>query len=500
MIDSDSGFEAKFTLERERGGIIDEPPFRMLVLGDWSGDGAKTPLADRRPIEIDRDNFDDVMARLGVSLNLTPTEGESINLDFSSLDDFHPDQIFDRLALFERLRGLRSRLLSSDGFNSAAREVRSWFSVDEPTSDEPSVSSVAETNSDGLLDAILSGSTAPAPKATASGEVASLIKDLVRPHLVSVDESEQAALLAAIDAATSDLMRSILANKRFKALEASWRGLYLLVRRCETNTDLKIYVLDVTKDELAEDLRSVSDLSRSFFHRVMIDETSTAGAEPWAVVAGDYAFSANKDDIAALMRVGKVCAASDAPFISHIRPEVLGVPSLYENSDALTWDLSTNTDAGKLWAVLRSAPESGYLGMTMPRFLSRLPYGRESDPLEKFQFEEFDGPPEHDQYVWSNTCFIAGLLLAQTFSAYGWDIHQRYLQDIEQLPMHVYKVDGETIFQPCAEVLLTQNACEQMMEHGLMPLVSYKNTDHVKLARFQSITEPVTALRGRWSR
>jgi len=148
--------------------------------------------------------------------------------------------------------------------------------------------------------------------------------------------------------------------------------------------------------------------------------------------------------------------------------------------------------------VLRGIPEAEYLGMTIPRFLARLPYGRESDPLETFQFEEFEGAPKHDDYVWANGCFIAALLMAQSFSSFGWQMDKRFLQDVEQLPMHMYRSDGETIFQPCAEVLMTQNACERLMEYGLMPLISYKNTDHVKLGRFQSITDPVKGLRGRW--
>ena len=182
-----------------------------------------------------------------------------------------------------------------------------------------------------------------------------------------------------------------------------------------------------------------------------------------------------------------------------MRPDVLGVPSLAERADPSKWDMSTDSEAGKFWTVLRNIPEAEYLGLTIPRFLARLPYGRESDPLETFQFEEFDGTPEHDDYVWANSCFIAALLMAQSFAAYGWQMDRRFIQDIEQLPMHLYKVDGETIYQPCAEVLLTQNACERLMEHGLMPLISYKNTDHVKLARFQSIADPISGLRGRWT-
>ena len=503
MVDSENGLEAKFTLESERGGLIEEPPFRILVLGDWSGNAERKDLADRRPVEIDRDNFDDVLKRFGPKLKSGRSDEQ--DLSFESLDDFHPDRIFEQFPAFGRLRDLRARLLSPEQFNRAAGEVRSWFKIDEPSPlKSESGGQTAAEPSENLLDAILSGSSAAVSTARQPGtsdEVASLIKDLVRPHLVSVDENEQAALLAAVDAATSDLMRKILHDPRFQALESSWRGLYLLVRRAETSTDLKVYVYDITHDELANDLKSVSDLSHSTLYKILVAETvETPGAEPWALAAGNYAFFPDKNDVAALMRIARICAAADAPFISHMRPDVVGVSSLADEPDPAKWDMSTDSDAGKLWAVLRGIPEADYIGMTIPRFLSRLPYGYETEPLETFRFEEFTGIPLHDKYLWSNSCFISALLLAQSFSAYGWQMNRRFVQDIEGLPMHMYGSDGETIYQPCAEVLLTQNACERLMEHGLMPLVSYKNTDHVKLARVQSVSDPVKGLRGRWSK
>ena len=133
-----------------------------------------------------------------------------------------------------------------------------------------------------------------------------------------------------------------------------------------------------------------------------------------------------------------------------------------------------------------------------PRFLARLPYGRETEPLETFQFEEFDGAPKHDDYLLGKQlfyrCFADGPdLLLRTAGRWN-SVHPGR----RTAPMHMYKLDGETVFQPCCEVLLTQNACEQMMEHGLMPLVSYKNTDHVKLARFQSIRRSDHRPPGRW--
>jgi type VI secretion system protein ImpC len=190
---------------------------------------------------------------------------------------------------------------------------------------------------------------------------------------------------------------------------------------------------------------------------------------------------------------------ANAPFISHMRPDVLGIKSLYENADPRGWAMTTDSEAGKLWATLRSVPETEYLGLSIPRFLARLPYGADTEPLEAFNFEEFDGEPSHDAYVWANSCFIAGLLLAQSYREYGWEMGQRLMQDVEGLPLHVYKHDGESVYTSCAEVQLTDNAVDQLMEYGLMPLVSYKNTDHVKLARIQSVTDPVTKLKARWN-
>src|SRR5215471_6287539 len=126
MAPSESDFEAKFTMESERGGIVDEPPFRILVLGNFSGDAETKTVASRRPVEIDRDNFDEVMTKLGTSVDLD-LQGEPITLRFTELEDFHPDRIFAQVPLFADLRDVRRRLKNEDTFYEAAREVRSWF-------------------------------------------------------------------------------------------------------------------------------------------------------------------------------------------------------------------------------------------------------------------------------------------------------------------------------------------------------------------------------------
>jgi type VI secretion system protein ImpC len=499
---SDIGLEAEFTFERDRTGAIVEPPFRILMLGDWGGDAEKRPLAERKPIEIDRDNFDEVVAQLKTRANLDFGDGSSLTLEFASLDDFHPDEIFRRVPMFSELRDLRKRLKSPDTFNSAAREARQVFGI---KGSEPVVtaSGVEEAPADNLLDAILSQPSggAAAPKRGASGELGNLVKELVRPHLVSVDEDEQATLVSAVDAATSQLMRRILHHRRFQELEAAWRGLFFLVRRTETSTDLKIYVLDASKDEIAGDVKSAKDLTETIIHRVLVtDAIETPDADPWAFVGGNYAFSPGVDDVAALMRISKICAAANAPFVGHMRPDVLGVHSLHDHADPSEWKTGTDSDPAKLWFALRGQAESRYLGMTVPRFLCRLPYGAETDPLENFSFEEFDGGPTHDDYCWANSSFVSAMLHAQSYSESGWDgMGQRLLQDADGLPVHVYKSGGETIHKPCAEIQMTDTGVEKLMEFGLTPLISYRAADRIKIARHQSITDPPTALRGRWN-
>lgn len=502
MSRSEGDLEASFTFESERGGEIENLPFRILVLGDWTGTGERKPLADREPMEIDRDNFDEVIGRLRPRVELSGEGVSGLVLEFASLDDFHPDEIFRRVPLFSDLRDLRNRLRNENTYNEAAREVRSWLRPDSETTRTGETAQPQSISSEGLLDSILSTPKggAPAPRLDPSDELGGLISEIVRPHLVAVDEDQQKDLVSAVDQATSELMRKILHDHAFQALEAAWRGLYFLVRRADTGTELKIYILDIPKDELADNLKSVSELSDSRLFEILIRDTiDTPGGEPWSVITGNYTFSPVVDDVAALMRIGKLAAAANAPFISHIRPEVLGVKSLHENSDSSTWKMGDSTDAGKLWLTLRNTPEARQLGMTMPRLLARLPYGYGTDPLESFALEEFASDPEHDKYLWMNGCFAAALLLAQSFSTYGWEMGRNLMQDLEDLPLHMYKSGGETVYQPCSEALITQSACERLMGYGLMPIVSYKNTDKVKLARLQSIGDPVSALGGRWN-
>jgi type VI secretion system protein ImpC len=294
-------------MEGERGGVVEDQPFYMLVLGDWSSDAEKKPLAGRRVIEVDRDNFDEVVSRIAPVLDLD-INGHNISINFSSLDDFHPDQIFAQVPLFSELRELRNRLKSADTFNEAAREMRARFAGVQPSAAVEAEPAVEEDVEGGLLGQILSQPAGGGrPKRAVSGELAGLLDELVRPHLVNVDEDEQMSMLGVIDKASGDLMRAILHDHKFRELEAAWLGLFFLVRRAETDSNLKEFILDLTHDELSENLKSESDLSETFL-AVLIAGDPPKG--PWAAVIGNYGFRPVVDDVASLIRISKICAAA----------------------------------------------------------------------------------------------------------------------------------------------------------------------------------------------
>jgi type VI secretion system protein ImpC len=297
-----------------------------------------------------------------------------------------------------------------------------------------------------------------------------------------------------VDEAASSLMRSILHDIDFKRLEAAWRGLYFLVRRTDTASDLKIFILDLNKDEVSQELRTAEKLSDTATFRWF---SSGVGGEAWAAVLGNYSFNASVDDVASLIRIAKIAASSRTPFISHIRPEVIGISSVADNPDPADWNASDQ--GGKLWAALREQPEVEYLGLIMPRFLGRLPYGASTEPVESISFEEFGPGFSHDDYLWVNGCFLAGVLLGCSFREFEWRFGHRFIEDVGGISPHIYKENGETVFKSCAEVQLTQKAAEHLLELGIMPLVSFKNGDVIRLGRFQSVADPPTVLRGRWA-
>jgi type VI secretion system protein ImpC len=506
------------TMEKAGGKPEPETPFRVLIMGDFSGRANRGlvagSLADRQPTLVDRDNIDGVIAKLGVEIRLpTGKKASPLKVRFQELEDFHPDQLFERVEPLGALREARRKLADPRTFAAAAEELGGRAGTKlplerkEPGPKKPSPGPRASApempgpTSGSLLDQILEekGEPPDARAATDTSEWGTFLQEIVRPYLVPRDDPRQAEMLASLDAAAAGLMRAILHHPDFQALESAWRAVRFLVSRVETDTQLKLYLMDISKAELSADLASKEDLQSTGMYRLLVEGTvETPGGEPWAVVGGNYTFGPSREDAELLGRIAKISRAAGAPFVAAASDRLLGCESLAQTPDPREWKRVADADAGRAWEALRKLPEASYLGLALPRFLLRLPYGAGTDPIERFEFEEMTASPKHDHYLWGNPAFGCVYLIAQAFSHYGWDLRPGVVQEIEDLPLHVYKERSESRSTPCAEVLLTERAAEMILDKGFMPLLSLRNQDTIRLARFQSLTDPPSPLAGRW--
>ena len=488
-----------------------ETPFRIAILGDFSGRANRgifeaNTIAQRRAVLVDRDNFDQVLARTGAELQLAIGD-DALRLHFSELEDFHPDRIYQDLEAFEKLRDLRGRLQDPSTFQQAAAELglRSG-SVSElrsagrsPAALAPNATRLAAGS---LLDEMIEQTESRLAEdryKRKHDEVREFAQRVAADHVVSTPDARQPEVLRVIDRGIGGLMRAVLHNRDFQALEAIWRATFLLVRQLDTGSQLKLYVIDISKDELAADLKSAADLRDTGMYRLLVEQSvETPGAEPWAIIVGNYALGSEGDDVAVLSRMAQIAHRAHAPFVAEASPLLLGCDSLTSTPHPRDWK-SSNPLAGD-WAALRRQPEADSVGLALPRFLLRLPYGKKTVPLESFDFDEFPQVPKHEDYLWGNSGFAVALLLAQSFSEAGWDMKPGSVAEIDRLPLHVYEKNGQSESQPCAELLLTEDAAERILDEGLIPLVSFKDRDSVRVMRFQSIAEPLRSLAGPWDR
>ena len=473
-----------------------DTPFHIAVLGDFSGRENRgtldAKLQGRKPFLIDRDNFDDVLAQLAPELHLPlgGPGGPSVALRFRELEDFHPDRIFEGLKIFQALRETRERLNDPARYEAAAAQVRSWSGeVETPQAPPPKPSpDISRLSASELFEQTLSATEARSGGATparAMDDFQTLLRDIVAPYAEPKPDPKKPELVEQVDAAISGQMRALLRHPQFQALESAWRAVFFLVRRLSTDTNLKIYLLDIAKPELATDMVATYEL--------LIEHPPRD--EPWALLAGNYTFDHSEDDVRLLGRMAAVAKHAGAPLLAGASPEILGCHSLGETPEPRRWRKVDN-DA---WNALRRLPQAIWIGLALPRFLLRLPYGKQTNSTENFAFEEFGSAPRHEDYLWGNGGLACAYLLGEAFSESGWHLRPGEVGEISGLPLYVHRADGESHLKPCAEALLTEQAAEAILDHGLMPLVSIKGSDAIRLIRFQSIAEPVKAISGRWS-
>lgn len=491
-------------------------PFHVVLPGDWSGRANRSlfassqELSSWRPRFIDRDNLDQVIASLGVKLTLPGLDEQAppITIDFARLDDFHPDRLYERLEIFESLRRTRDQLSNPGTFAQAAAEVSGWQNTPaievvhdeiEPAKAVPSQPISADNLLDQILDnPSLNTSERDASPSAISPEISELARAAVQPYLSPDIDADQDKMIATVDERIATQLRAIMHHPDFQALEAAWRAVDFLVMRLHTGSELKLFLLDISFDELKNDL-SEGDVRATALYKLLVEQTvETPGAVPWSVIAGNYTFDLAGDDAGLLERLSVIANLAGAPFVAATTTYLLGCESLAKTPDPDDWQEKIDSAKQERWASLKAMPSSGYIGLALPRFLLRLPYGKDTDETEELAFEELaQNEDAHESYLWANPVFAIAFLLSKGFSEEGWGFRPSDFLEIEGLPMHVYQSDGDSQIKPCAEVLLTLRAAERIIDQGFMPLLSLKNTETVRLGMVQSISG--SRLAGPWN-
>lgn len=466
-----------------------QDPLRLLVLADLGG-SARPPLAQRKLLAVDIDNFDALFARIqpAVSLDL---DGRAVECRFASLDDFHPDQLLQGLPIFEALRRARADLQDP----SQLHRVAAALGLVSDGGAQPSASSADAASADvqRLLGRPLS---APAPAAAGPQTVLQAwLRERMAPHVRPDVSREQGSLQAAVDATLTTLMRRVLHDPGFQALEAAWRGLDRLVRELELGESLQLQVLDIGRAEIEADIAThQADLSASALHRLLCTRPSpdAPGLGLWVL---DQAFGPMSADVQTLAALGALAARAGAPLLAAAQPALTGSDGLSTLNDPATWLPAAAPELAH-WAALRTSPMAPWIGLVLPRVLLRLPYGATSDPISGFDFEEMPAPREHTAYLWGAGSLALALLAGRAFAQDGWDLDLDAARTLEDLPSHVFTEDGQRLQQPGAEALISEQAAQAIAARGSMPLLSWRDRPAASLLRWQSIAHPPAPLRG----
>ncbi len=321
---------------------------------------------------------------------------------------------------------------------------------------------------------------------------------LAQTDLVSNDAIKSIeSIIAAIDAKLTAQVNQIIHHPDFQQLESAWRGLHYLVNNTESDEQLKIRVLNISKPELHKTLKKFKGTAwdqSPIFKKVYEEEYGQFGGEPFGCLVGDYYFDHSPQDAEILGEMAKVSAAAHTPFISGVSPTVMQMDSWQElaNPRDLTKIFSTPEYAA--WRSLRDSDDARYIGLAMPRFLSRLPYGARTSPVDDFDFEEDTGAADHRKYTWANAAYAMAVNINRSFKEFGWCSRIRGVESggaVEGLPVHSFPTDDGGVDMKCpTEIAISDRREAELAKSGFMPLIHRKNSDFAAFIGAQSLQKP----------
>jgi type VI secretion system protein ImpC len=336
-------------------------------------------------------------------------------------------------------------------------------------------------------------------KEAIASAVATLAEEALRETAVISEDviATIEAMIAEIDQKLTEQINLIMHNEAFQKLEGAWRGLHYLVNNTETDEMLKIRVMNISKKELGKTLKKFKGTAwdqSPIFKKMYEEEYGQFGGEPYGCLVGDYYFDHSPPDVELLGEIAQVSAAAHAPFITSANPSLMQMDSWQELSNPRDLTKIFQTPEYAAWRSLRESEDSRYVGLAMPRFLSRLPYGSKTDPVEEFDFEEDTDGADHGKYTWSNAAYAMAVNINRSFKEYGWCSRIRGIESggaVEGLPTHTFPTDDGGVDMKCpTEIAISDRREAELAKNGFMPLIHKKNSDFAAFIGAQSLQKP----------
>jgi type VI secretion system protein ImpC len=301
--------------------------------------------------------------------------------------------------------------------------------------------------------------------------------------------------IAQIDELISRQLNDVMHAAPFQHLEASWRGLHYLVMHTETSPQLKLRLLNASKQDLLTDLEKATEFDQStLFKKIYEEEYGTFGGQPYGMLLGDYEFGRHPQDMALVEKLSNVAAAAHAPFIAAASPKLFDMESFTE--------LGTPRDLAKIfeslelikWRSFRASEDARYVMLTLPHILMRLPYGPDTVPVEGVNFvEDVDGK-DHAQYLWGNAAWALGQRITSAFARYQWCAAIRGVEGgglVEGLPTHTFRTDEGDVALKCpTEIAITDRREKELNDLGFISLCHCKGTDYAVFFGGQTTNKP----------
>jgi type VI secretion system protein ImpC len=349
----------------------------------------------------------------------------------------------------------------------------------------------------GLLDQIVEQSKV-AKSSTEHARAKDIISELVNQVMqgtVVVSDNLAATIdarVAELDQLISRQLSAVMHAPEFQKLEGSWTGLHYLVKNTATSTSLKIKMMNVTKKELVKDFQTALEFDQStMFKKIYEEEFGTFGGAPFGALIGDFEITRQPEDMYFIEQMSHVAAASHAPYISAASPELFGLETYSDLGKPRDLSKVFDTVEYAKWKSFRESEDSRYVGLTLPRFLGRLPFNpKDGATVEGFNFvEDVDGT-DHHKYLWCNSAYAFASKLTKAFDDFGWCAAIRGVEGgglVEDLPTHTFKTDeGEVALKCPTEIAITDRREKELSDLGFISLVHCKDTDYAAFFGAQS--------------